>query len=449
MSVRLPRLLDSSGGEARRINPISVKIVEKSTPLSTATMVVLKQEEIPDRSYVELFVPGRSAGIFRTRIPQNSYGGDTTVSISLEHAVCEVGDWIITKAINESVMSLPAALSLVFSHYRGTRWQLGSCASSDDVVCNINVGNVLSAILSLVAQAPKYYLDFDFGTTPWTINVVKFAESVTAEGRLSRNVVSARVQRDDSKLFTRVYLEGLPAIGDDDIGHMDADTISQYGVIETVLSAGDYTEEEAILVASTYLERHKRPRVSININGLDFYSVTGEPLDALEIGKLYRLAISDVSEPFEEHITQLQWQNVYDQPAVTINLSEEAETAIKIIHDQGAQEKASANLSDSREKSYQEDTAKRFATGTLSIAVSDFSSPQDFTVNISGGLSTVNYGVFVTADNESSATAVCINGLDYGVYNKSKTSFGLRVSIPPESLSGLTTVLLRWFAVAK
>jgi len=446
--IKLPRLLAADGSEVRRIRPAKVSIIEKITPLSTATVELPAAEQIPDRSYVEMFVPGRSAGIYRARIPDAGYGQATT-SVQLEHAICEVGDWVIPFSLNESTISFPAALSLVFAHYRGTRWQLGTIEASEDVICNINQTNVLSALLSLLNQLPAYYMDFDFDTLPWKINVLRLPTTVSAEGRLNRNVISARVGRDDSQLFTRVYLAGLPAEDGEEIGHLDADTIGQYGVIETVLPEGDYTEEEAYLVARTYLERHQKPVISAQIDGIDFYEITGEPLDALRIGTLYRLAVEGLDDPIEEHTTQLTWNGVYDQRGrVTIQLSAEAETAVKIIHDQKVSQTQTASLNNSRQKAIQSDTATRFATGSLSIAASGYTNPTEYTVDISGGLSTVNYAVLIVPDSESGGSAVSLTNFDYSIYAKTRRSFGAQIIIPTLP-SGVDTILLRWFAIAK
>lgn len=438
---RLPRILRDDGGELRRIQPINLSITEKITPLSTASMVVPREESVPDRAFVELFVPGRSAGIYRARIPENAYGDARVTTIQLEHAVCEIGDWVITQAISESVLSLPAALAAVFRFYRGTHWQLGVIECTDDVVCNVNTGNVLSGMLGLLQQVPSGYFAFDFSTDPWTISVRMRPETVSAEGRLSRNIFSARIRQDDSQLYTRVYLAGLPVgASTDDIGHMDADTIDQYGIIETVLPAGDYTADEAQIVARAYLERHKRPITTVQIDGVDFSASTGEPLDALAIGKLYRLAIRD-ADPIEEHITQLNWKDVMStRPVVSISLSQEEETGVKIIHEQGTKQVQSTNLADKRQAENQE---RKIATGTIVIDVAQYQNPTDYTV-VMPNLGTINYGVSIAPDNESGDTPIVLSGFAYGISSKRQSSFSVRISIPTASLSGLSAVTLRW-----
>lgn len=449
--TRYPVLLDAEGNEERRITPTRMNITEKITPLSTVVMVVPNDQTIPNRSYVKVFAPGRFCGVYRTRIPDGAYGSKTDITITMEHGICEVGDFVITQAIQESVLPFNSAISLVFSHYRGSKWQIGRIDATEDVVCNISVSNVLQAMLSLMDQIPKYMMAFDFDTTPWTINIVRLPSVVSAEGRLSRNVISANVRYDDSTLFTRAFLAGLPTEEGEDIGHLDADTISVYGPIETVLNANDYTEEEAILVATNYLERHKRPSVSVQIDGIDFSDVTGEPLDRVELGKLYRFAVKD--SVVEEHVTSIQWKNVYSEGGtVWIQLSEEQETALRIIHDQGVSQNNSSTLQNKRESEYKSDTAaleRKFATGAISIDVTTFTGEQEFEITFTLQMPSVNYGVFLTPDNESEDEPIAISGLAYGVYAKTRNRFKVLVKIPSASLPGEGTILLRWFAIAK
>jgi hypothetical protein len=238
----LPKLLDNDLQEIKRINPVSMSIYENIIPLSTASMRLMKEDALEGRSYVELFTVNGSAGIYMTKTPDIQY--DSSVSdVTLEHAVCEIGDWIIPIPIEESIMTVADALELLFEHYRGDKWQLGTITANENVICNLQPTNLLEGILMVINQIPNYMLTYDFTTTPWTLGVAHRGTAVATEGRLSRNIRSATIKRDDSKLCTRVYLKGLPVIGTDLLGHMDADTISTYGVIETVLPSNDYTQE--------------------------------------------------------------------------------------------------------------------------------------------------------------------------------------------------------------
>ena len=83
MAVKLPRLLDSKGVFVRLLHPLDASISEKITPLSTATLELDRGDSVPARSYVEMFTPYGSAGIFRARSPQDAYGDEIT-TIELE-----------------------------------------------------------------------------------------------------------------------------------------------------------------------------------------------------------------------------------------------------------------------------------------------------------------------------------------------------------------------------
>jgi hypothetical protein len=139
-------------------------------------------------------------------------------------------------------------------------------------------------------------------------------------------VVSASVKKDDSSLFTRVYVNGLAG------GYMDADTVSQYGVIEYKYSDTEYTAAQAAVKAAAFLAKHKRPKYSISISGEDFSAITGETLDRVKIGKKYRLAIPEESVTIEENIVALNWGDVYGSSFdVEITLSESDANIIDFV----------------------------------------------------------------------------------------------------------------------
>ena len=325
--INLPKLLNDSGAEIRRLHPVSLSITEQAVPLSTASLTLLVSEMIPDRSYVELFVPGRSVGIFRTRTPTSGYGGISN-TYQLEHAICEVGDYLVRADIDQTEKTLSSALTQVFSYYSGNRWQLGSVCAGN-VVLNARWNNVLQTMNSLIAQVSGALMTFDFSTTPWTINVVKHDSVVSAEGRLRRNIQRVQIQKDDKNLCTRVWLNGLSG------GHMDANTISTYGVIEKQLPDRQYTRAQAETVAASYLEKYKYPAYRITINGNDFSQMTGEDLDQVRIGKLYRLAIPKDNIVLSENVVTLSWSNLCnDETAVTITLSEPEKTIVDFVQKQ-------------------------------------------------------------------------------------------------------------------
>lgn len=344
--IPLPKLLNSSNQEVRRIRPIDVSVNEKIVPLSYASMQLAENESIPVLSYIELFTPNGSAGVFRTKTRPSAYG-DAMPTVELEHAITEVGDYLVREDI-ESEMTLAQAIPRLFGHYRGNKWQFASVSSTTKVIVDTDYEPVLTAILNVLEQVPQYYLAFDFTTSPWTVSLAQRGTTVSAEGRLGRNVRSAVVTPDESEFCTRVYLEGLPKVsGQGEIGYIDADTKSTYGIKERILSgSGDLTSDQANRKATAYLNSHKHPKLGIRISGEDFSSITGETLDRVAIGKLYRLAVPDYNTTVEENVTGISWNSVYNNPLdVTIELAEEEDKLVEFLRKQSSSESNTAKSS--------------------------------------------------------------------------------------------------------
>lgn len=327
--VQLPRLIDGNGQEVRRIRPAALSIDENITPLSTAQMTLLPGDKVPYRSYIELFTINGSAGYYRAKTQSEGYGSVSN-DLELEHAICELGDYITKGKLEQTNTTLATAVSTIFSYYGGSRWQLGTVSVSADVTMSANFSNVLQTINSLIDQVPTAVMTFDFTTSPWTFNVVERENVVTAEGRLSRNMTNVQIGKNDQDLCTRVWLANLNP--DASLSYMDADTIGTYGIVEKVLNDNNYTTLQAQEVAARYLAKYKRPIYSIEIEGVDLSSVTGETLDKFAIGKKFRLAIPGEESPIEETIISLSWGDVISKPEfVQIELSEEATSTITTI----------------------------------------------------------------------------------------------------------------------
>lgn len=385
--IPLPKVWDKNLNYIGEIRPIKVSATIKLVPLSYASLQLPKGVNVPARGFVELFSSMGSLGIFRVRSPQDAYGDNITTA-ELEHAITEVGDYLVLGSYDE-MMPANQAFTTIFSHYRGNHWQLGSVSAlgTGQIAVQADHVRVLECLISLLEQKTDCMMSFDFSTTPWTLNFVKRGTVVSAEGRLARNVNYAKVSYDDTELCTRAYFQvstteeadpsGFPAFdanlyysaGDfvayggklyrlptghnagvswentqktvvNDVPsttwqYVDSDTIGTYGIVEKeVYSGGEYTATEVLRVVQDFLNKHKEPKVSVEISAEELSNVTGEPFDAFEIGKLCRLALVDYGVTIERTITGLSWDNVYNSPLdITVNLEDEEDTAINFLHD--------------------------------------------------------------------------------------------------------------------
>lgn len=336
--MNYPRLLDDNGKIARIIYPLKVALDLTLVPASFASITLAKGEGLPARSYVELFSPYGSAGVFRVRSPHDSYGDEITTA-ELEHAISEVGDYLVKEEI-KSMMESEAAVKKIFDHYKGKKWKLGTTSplGKTKVAVEEAYSRVLDAMLAVLDQRPDIMMTFDFSSSPWKINFAKKDTTVSAEGRLSRNVTAAQITYDDSTLCTRAYYKTYKTSGNkvtESWTSKDADTLKTYGVVEReVVTSADMTADEITYTVDTYLKEHKNPRISVSIDAEDLTAITGESSDKFTLGKLMRLAIPEYKVTVEETITGTSWMDLYTASArMTVTLGEEEDTVVNFLHE--------------------------------------------------------------------------------------------------------------------
>lgn len=340
MDIPYPKLYDGNTlAYIGNVHPLHTSVDLSITPLSTASIQLPEDETLPARSYVEMYTSMGSAGLFRVRSPESSYGDDLSTS-ELEHAIVEVGDWLVLNKYDQ-MMPAAQAMATVFSHYRGNKWTYGDFGplGTQEIALQADHITVLEAMLSILEQVPDCMMVFNFSVRPWVVGIAKRGTAVTAEGRLSRNLQSARINRDDSSLCTRAYYEqpttDAQGSASSEWKTLDADTIGTWGVIEReVPTGGAFTPEQALLAAQEYLRKNKNPKISVEISAQELSSITGETFDRFEIGKLFRLALPDHNIILEQVITALTWDDVYGSPLnFTVTLAEEEDSTITFLHE--------------------------------------------------------------------------------------------------------------------
>lgn len=323
-------ILDSSGNVLRRIDPVDVSLDLQLQPLSSAEIELKPGDHIPARSWVSIYTEHGLAGIFRSK-PQRDRYGERSSRVSLVHGACELNDYLTTKGGDQQQDPANTAISYLMQFYLGTHWRLGTVSATAPVVYQLNGSGVLDAIAEIMDQLPGYMLVFDQSVTPWTVNVLPRPETVSAEGRLSRNISSVEISRDDTSLCTRVYY------GENDLFVEDAAAIQKYGVIEYRITESGLETSQLAAIAQAYLDNHKEPKLSVSISAIDFYNATGEPLDRIALAFKYRLAIPDAeteeNRVIEAIICSIHYDSVSsNNPQIT--LASDPDTIITFLKKQ-------------------------------------------------------------------------------------------------------------------
>ena len=308
--TRLPRLLDANMREKRRLHPLEQVIDDRVTPLSTASLTLLENEPVKFHEWIELFARDKSLGIYRINSVSNTYTDKQSVELS--HGICVLEDAILPKQnkLEGSLRQvLTAMLSCQTAYANGNPiWALGDTDTNPEISYDYNNTNLLSAVLDVIPAG--YMIGFNQSALPWKINVVEMESAPSCEGRISRNLRSVTVTVDDEDFCTRIYCDKLP-----DPGYMDGPTVGTWGIVSKTITAQDNVTQESLAAYITqYLEDHKDPRVSIECDAEDLSSITGETIDRLEKGRLFRLALPDYGVAMEERILAVRTGNAYDEP---------------------------------------------------------------------------------------------------------------------------------------
>lgn len=308
--TRLARVLDGDMRELRRLHPTQQSVDDRVTPLSTASLTLPEGEHAAFGELVEVFTQNGSAGVYRVVSASETYTGEA--SAELEHGICALGDAIIPGKGTISG-TLTEVLSAMLGYQVVTAggaplWALGSVATNAQASFEHEATNLLSAVLAVVPDG--YMLTFDQSALPWRLGVAKMAATSECEGRLSRNLRGVTVTVDDEDFCTRIYCNMLPAPG-----YMDGPTVGTWGVkVKTITAQENVTPESLTAYITQYLEDHKNPRVSIECDAEDLSAITGEAIDRMEKGRLFRLALPDYGVAMEERILSVHTGSAYDEP---------------------------------------------------------------------------------------------------------------------------------------
>ena len=308
--TRLARVLDGNMRELRRLHPTQQSVDDRVTPLSTASLTLPDGEHAAFGEWVEVFTQNGRAGVYRVVSASETYTGEA--SAELEHGICALGDAIIPgKGTISGTLSQVLSMMLgyqVVAAGGATLWALGSVATNAQASFDHDSTNLLSAVLAVVPDG--YMLTFDQSALPWRLGVAKMATTAECEGRLSRNLRGVTVTVDDEDFCTRIYCNMLPSPG-----YMDGPTVGTWGVkAKTITAQENVTPESLTAYITQYLEDHKNPRVSIECDAEDLSAITGESIDRMEKGRLFRLALPDYGVAMEERILSVHTGSAYDEP---------------------------------------------------------------------------------------------------------------------------------------
>ena len=321
----LPRLLDADLNEIARIETDNVSLELNLRPLSTAHMVTHPgQHEIRVRDFMELFSPAGSVGLYRVTDVETTYGYYGKQDLYLEHALTTLGD-SLTLDMQTMTGTVREVFTALLQCQRQKYWVLGDCDVPDEyeLAYEANTDTVLSTLMGLYDMLPEgYAIECNTLAKPFVLNIRALPAERNLELRMSRNINDIKVHIDDSDLCTRLVPYGAGE-GSDRIGlesltgqkYIDSDTVDTWRIVEKTFVYEDIFDSLTLKdVSERYLDRHKNPRVSVEVSAIDLYSATGEVMDRIQLGGMCSVPLPAYGVSMLERVVSAKYDNVYKSP---------------------------------------------------------------------------------------------------------------------------------------
>lgn len=377
--INLPRILTSDLAEVARVRPVKLSYKLNKTPLSTATLIIRTVDAtVTPGMFVELFDTRGSIGIFRVAKTSRSMSGDPQTTLSLEHAIVTLSDSIVFgyKEYGGTGKPMTSVFTSLLALQTTAKWQIGTVDFSSAFQYSFENDNLLTAIMSLATPLTSEYLwDFDFTTTPWTLNLLSASVSDASEIRLNRNLDGLKIEIDNSNQCTRIYPLGYGegvnqlTIASVNGGHKYLDDLTAqaiWGIIASVYTETSITDAATLMAAAqAQLDARKDPIVTITASAHELYELTGESFDAFYLGRLCRVPLPDYGITMDERVLSIAKNDVFGAPTkatvVLANTSNDTsstlaslsrKSAISQLYSQGATNQYALHFADNADNTH-------------------------------------------------------------------------------------------------
>ena len=277
--------------------------------------------------------------VWRVKTVDTQYETKTR-TLRLEHVINSLRDRLMFGEVKPADMSgTPGASSCTAEEAvryildQQSDWTLGQFDySTVSNPYNFNGEDLFSAIETVCSSLEHSWWSFNTTVYPFVLNITHRATAIGTELRLMRNISTAKMTVDKSRMFTRLY-----PIGKNNL-HIDGDYISQneelYGVIsktETDQSKG--TKADLLRWARERIANHSEPAVTVTVGVIDLSRETGESLDHIQVGVMCRMPLPGFNTTVEETITQLSYPDkIRDPEEATATLANIQDDVASIIN---------------------------------------------------------------------------------------------------------------------
>jgi len=284
-----------------------------------------KNVECQPFRFAEFFDGKERIDLFRIlpyKHEKNSEG--ITKTYQCEHVLGTLIDDILFQYHQTTNLSPADTVSFILSKQTTIRWQLGTVDFTDLYSYKWENENLLSGLFSIPkAYTDEYMWTWNTDTYPWTLNLIRPSNQVSAYIRYRKNLVGISKVEDPTYIRTRLYAlgygEGINQLTIESVNggipYIDADTKDTYGIIADFYI--DKTEENpTTLKAKTQalIEQIKIPRVTCSVNAADIWQITQDSTDKFMLSAVVQAYDDESGIEFTQRVVKRSKSNYSENP---------------------------------------------------------------------------------------------------------------------------------------
>ena len=324
-------LLNGHSLDAAKILPVVSQSLTLNERQSSSELTLEDNSGITIDSWMrDDKAPGRGI-IWRVASMGMNYFTNTP-TVRLEHIINTLKDTIVFGSVevkditgNENDLECTAIQALNYVLSRQSLWALGDVDNNPSNAYEFNGDSIYSCLETISDTMGNVIWEYDLSRIPFRISFRNKSSAVGSELRANRNIQTISRTIDKTRMYTRFF-----PIGKDDL-HIAGDCVSRnvdaYGAIDHVETDTTIETEDGLIAwANERLSIHAEPAVTIDVEGLDLSSSTGESLDGFVIGRICRVPLPEFGGTvLKDRISQLVYQDKIAAPEVVrITLCNEA-----------------------------------------------------------------------------------------------------------------------------
>jgi len=312
-------------------NAFGISYSEKMNSLGSAEFSLPgddpKNEDCKAFNYVEIWDGDERVDLYR--IMPNSMTKDGSGRINTykcEHVLATLLDDVLFKYHQTSNLRPADTIEYILGKQTTQNWILGNVDFTDLYSYKWENENLFNALMSIVKPYTEDYMfTWDTSTYPWTINLIKPSNEISAYIRYKKNLIGITKDEDPTDIVTRYYPLGYGE-GDNQltiesvnggVPYVDADseTIEKYGIIADFYI--DKSEENPAMLkakAIAALEKAKVPKIVYTVDAAEIYQITKEPIDKFTVGSLIQVYDSESGIEFTARVVGKDKSDIKGNP---------------------------------------------------------------------------------------------------------------------------------------